>query len=101
SRLDATADATHHEPVDLLGLAVEEGARVQASVEGDAVTVQGDERLLRRALRNLLENARRYGGSDIEVVVGALPAARQVRISVCDRGPGVPESMRERIFEPF
>ena len=43
-------------------LAAEEGSRFDAVVSGDDVSVQGNERLLRRALRNLLENARRYGG---------------------------------------
>jgi signal transduction histidine kinase len=59
----------------------------------------GEDRLLRRALRNLLENARRYGGSDVEVHVERDGARAIVRVS--DRGPGVPERMRERIFESF
>ena len=99
SRLDATTDLGHAEPIDLLALAVEEAARVNASVDGKAVSVQGEERLLRRALRNLLENARRYGGSDISVAIQ--DAGPMVDVRVCDRGPGVPEAMRERIFEPF
>ena len=61
--------------------------------------VEGDERLLRRALRNLLENARRYGGSEVSVALEH--RQRGVEIKVCDRGPGVPEAYRERVFEAF
>jgi signal transduction histidine kinase len=101
SRLDANAAAeAPTDRIDVLALAVEEAARVQASVDGDEVSVVGDERLLRRALRNLLENARRYGGGAIDVAVERRDP-RTVELRVCDRGPGVPEAMRERIFEPF
>ena len=100
SRLDASNDVLQREPIDLLGLAVEEAARINASVDGVAVDLHGDERLLRRALRNLLENARRYGGDDVEVGIAPRPA-QAVELRVCDRGPGVPAAMRERIFEPF
>lgn len=99
SRLDAGAQMDLKEPVDLLALAAEEGARVQAAVAGSPLRVQGSERLLRRALRNLLENARRYGGSQIEVQVE--PRGPRAEIVVADRGPGVPDAYRERIFEPF
>ena len=99
SRLDAAPQPELDEPVELLGMAAEEGARVNASTDGEPLTVLGDERMLRRALRNLLENARRYGGAEIEVEVRA--QAGQAVLRVCDRGPGVPEAMRERIFEPF
>jgi signal transduction histidine kinase len=62
--------------------------------------VLGEERLLRRALRNLLENAQRYGGSEVLASVVRL-AAGGAEVRVCDRGPGVPAAYRERIFEAF
>ncbi len=99
SRLDAVQRVDKRDPVDLLALAAEEASRVDATVEGKSATVVGDERLLRRALRNLLENARRYGGSDISVKVDG--SGNQATVQVCDRGPGVPEAQRERIFEAF
>jgi len=104
SRLDANAGPPDTDAVDLLALAAEEAARVGAEVEAladpAALVVAGSERLLRRALRNLLENARRYGGSEIGVRVAVL-AGGGVQVTVCDRGPGVPAELRERIFEPF
>jgi signal transduction histidine kinase len=108
SRLDAagttTGPATAREPVSLLALAVEEaaaaGAEIEAPGEAADFTLPGDERLLRRALRNLLENARRYGaGSPVTVELARSGPTLELR--VCDRGPGVPEAWRERIFEPF
>ena len=62
--------------------------------------MSGDARLLRRMVRNLLENARRYGGSGA-VTVTLRRAGEQVGLRVCDTGPGVPHELRERIFEPF
>jgi signal transduction histidine kinase len=99
SRLDGAATLALKDRVGLLGLVAEEAARVGAEVQGSDVQLQGDERLLRRALRNLLENARRYGGDDVDVVVSSQGQEAQVR--VCDRGAGVPEVYRERIFEAF
>jgi signal transduction histidine kinase len=87
------------QPVALLAVAAEEASRTGAAVSGQDVVVAGDERLLRRAVRNLLENAQRYGGGEVTVQVSADAAGAQLR--VCDRGPGVPETYRERIFEPF
>jgi signal transduction histidine kinase len=100
SRLEAGAALQHKAPVELLALAAEEASRFQASVEGQTVPVAGDERLLRRALRNLLENAQRYGVDAVSVRVQR-GASGQAEVLVCDRGPGVPEAERERIFEAF
>lgn len=100
SRLEAGAPVDLNDPVDLLAVVAEEGARVHAQVDGDMMTVRGSERLLRRAVRNLLENARRYGGEDVSAVLDTGPAGA-LRLRVCDRGAGVPPDECERIFEPF
>ena len=99
SRLDALRDIERRDGIDLLGLVAEEAARVGAGIDGRPTSVSGDERLLRRAVRNLIENAQRYGGGEIEIVLAT--GAHGVEVQVCDRGPGVPDALRERIFEPF
>ena len=104
SRLDAGKGLDGDAPVDLLAVAAEEASRFDAEVEaigGVALApVLGSERLLRRALRNLLENARRYGGGEVRIQVGS-GADGSAQARICDRGPGVPADLRERIFEPF
>jgi signal transduction histidine kinase len=114
SRLDAReADLGTVESVDLIGLAAEECARVDADLEVDlahadgaedgagesALPVQGVSKLLRRAVRNLLENARRHAAGTISVTLAKTQDHAVIR--VCDQGPGVPAELRARIFEPF
>ncbi|HZY17316.1 MAG TPA: ATP-binding protein [Ramlibacter sp.] len=103
SRLDAReTDVGTFEPVDLTGLAAEECARADAELSapgGAELVVHGVSKLLRRAIRNLLENARRYSTGAIEVEIRR--EAGQAELRVCDHGPGVPPAQRERIFEPF
>ena len=111
SRLDsAQADVGSFETVDLTGLAAEEcaksGAELQVLSES-AIQVKGVPKLLRRLMRNLLENADRYAkaGSSQPVILSlnieTLGQSKQVVLRVTDHGPGVPSELRERIFEPF
>lgn len=101
SRLDAGVSAEPPEPVDLLGLAAEVASEYALEISGESVTIVGEPKALRRLVRNLLENARRYGaGQPFELSVHGGPDGSG-RIVVSDRGPGVPEQERERIFEPF
>ena len=119
SRLDsAQADVGVFEPVDLIGLAAEECAQTGAELDvlsPAGVTVQGVPKLLRRLMRNLLENANRYAKADanpntnftskqavqLSLEVQTLQNSKMAIVRVTDHGPGVPESLRERIFEPF
>ena len=124
SRLDARqADAEPFERLDLTGLAAEEcarlnvelnaqlgtpsaqpqGAELDMATNGHSLSLQGSPRLLRRLIRNLLENARRYSSGDVNLELAETNTRGQAMavIKVHDRGPGVPEPQRERIFEPF
>lgn len=100
SRLDHIDELQRKEEVELLALVAEEGARVGAEVVGSPVSIEGDARLLRRLVRNLLENARRYG-NDSRIEIELHSDASTVMIRVLDRGPGIPEAEQERIFQPF
>ena len=108
SRLDAReADIGTVESVDLIGLLAEECARVGAVFElpegTGEVVVPGVVKLLRRAVRNLLENAVRHGRrtGHAEVVAQLSLEGGYAVLHIDDRGPGVPPDQRERIFEPF
>lgn len=100
SRLDVTGTAQTREEVDFLALCAEECAHYDdATLDGEPVTVTGDPRLLRRLIRNLLENAAKHGQPPITVEV------RQDRhvavLTVVDAGPGIPVGEHEHIFMPF
>src|SRR6202030_1251328 len=89
SRLDAVTESTPTEELDLLALAAEECARYDdARLEGAPVSIRGDARLLRRLLRNLLENARRHGAPPTQVRIARSAAA--ATIAVWDAGPRLP-----------
>lgn len=92
------------EPVDLASMA--QSLCDNASDAGEAARYEGPDRLvltcppaaIRRALANLIDNATAYGG---QADVAVSEDDETVRIVIGDRGPGIPESLRETVFEPF
>ncbi len=115
SRLDSgQTDNEPMEVLDLTGLAAEECSRVNAELTAElrhasdtddahSLQLRGSPRLLRRLLRNLLENAKRYSDGDVTLALSQSGNTAQPTavIRVNDHGPGVPAGQRERIFEPF
>jgi signal transduction histidine kinase len=100
SRLDAVKGLDRREEIDLLALAAEEAARYEhCTVAGEPVTVCGDRALLRRMMRNLIENAERHGTPPVDIEVR--PKGARAAVTVSDRGPGVAPGDRERVFTPF
>jgi signal transduction histidine kinase len=103
SRLDHAPGEVEQENVDLLGLAAEEAARAGADLkapeDASAFEVQGSARLLRRMIRNLIENAGKHGQPPVEVELGR--SGDRITLGVHDHGAGIPEAEWERVFEPF
>ena len=88
------------------------GADVRISLEGDPTPMEGDEDLLHRVVSNLVLNAVQAAGKSAAVTVrtgraapGELPGGAgiesPVALRVSDNGPGIPEELKGRLFEPF
>jgi two-component system OmpR family sensor kinase len=83
--------------------------RFSASIADDLGTVNGDARLLARAVNNLLSNAGKYAQARIMLTAersiaatnSAGNSAGAILITIEDDGPGIPVEARERVFEPF
>ncbi len=100
------------QPVDLVWVihrAIEENSsyleqfQVRCQFEPDRafIPVQGDRNRLIQVLTNLLSNAAKYGPDNETVRIRTRCAHGTVRVSVIDRGEGVPPEFRPRLFEKF
>ena len=110
SRIEAGTFSYSFTDVDLMRLvedAVSTAAmgqdevRVRAAVSEPLPCVRGDRERLRQVLANLIDNAVKYSAAGDEVEVTARPDNGVVRISVRDRGPGIPHDQQRLIFEKF
>lgn len=84
---------------DLEPLAQEKAIHLAAQC--DAVTMTGSDILLYRLGYNLVENAIKYNTPGGTVTVGAVQQDKHIRLTVADTGTGIPEELKERVFEPF
>jgi signal transduction histidine kinase len=111
SRLDAGKVAPVHREFSVsaeLGRVVSglkplaESRRIDLVLDGAEVgSIDTDPTLFQQIVSNLVTNAILHGPAGEPVVVMAERAATEVRVRVTDRGPGIPESVQARIFEPF
>ena len=106
SRLQTGAVRPHTDAVDLVDAVVaalrttSEPGRVELALDPDVPAVVADPGLLDRVLANVLENALRHGGTaPVRVTAGRIHDTVQLR--VVDRGPGVADEDKDRIFEAF
>ncbi|MFJ4480832.1 ATP-binding protein [Streptomyces longwoodensis] len=74
---------------------------VELDVPETLPMVAVDAGLLERSVANLVENAVKYSPPGRPVLVAASALADRVEVRIVDRGPGVPDEAKERIFEPF
>jgi signal transduction histidine kinase len=79
----------------------ERQARIEKDLDPDLPAVLGDAGALRRAFRNLVENAAKYGGKAPWIGVRARAAGKEVEVTVEDRGPGIRREDLPHLFEPF
>jgi two-component system sensor histidine kinase CpxA len=84
----------------VLALEAARDCRVELQIP-DNLSVLAQPELLSRALANLVRNAVRYGGSAGRITVSAVRRDQEVRVTVSDQGPGVPEAALPQIFDPF
>jgi PAS domain S-box-containing protein len=77
------------------------GSRVGIFVDGGSVTVRADIDMIRAALLNLLLNSAQAMKGEGNITVSVDGTAAEARITIRDRGPGIPSDILGRVFEPF
>jgi two-component system sensor histidine kinase PilS (NtrC family) len=118
----ARVRATHFVPLDLHSLVLAVVRLIRAhpecrpdatiTVEGGHTLLEGDEDLLHRVVANLVLNAVQAARGPIRITVSVAPAQSSeiphgtnlehaVRLQIRDNGPGIPQEVRERLFQPF
>lgn len=95
------AEALDGALADCRWLLDERQARVETDIDPGLPPVLADAGALRRALRNLVENAAKYGGRSPWIGVRARAAGRELAVTVEDRGPGIRREDLPHLFEPF
>lgn len=75
--------------------------KIQFVKDFEVPTVFGDPRLIEMVLTNLIDNACKYSGDEIQITVSSRESAGKTILTVKDNGPGIPKEHLARIFERF
>jgi signal transduction histidine kinase len=97
----AIGDLLEHAAASMAQEIEQAGCRIELTVAPELPAVAGDAVALELVFRNLIGNAVRHAAGGKWIGVSAARFADGVEIRVSDRGPGIPETERGRIFEPF
>ena len=111
ANIESGAPRDHFEPLDLTEIArasvelyepaaEESGLRLKL-VDPGPLSFSGNPHLITQALVNLLDNAIKYAGGRGCVTVRVSSEPNEIRLSVADEGPGIPDSFREQALERF
>jgi signal transduction histidine kinase len=111
AQIEAHTAATALAPFDLGALlndmvetyqfvAEERGQSLVGRIAAD-VSIMGDRELLPQLFSNIIENAIRHSGPSAKIIVDAQADADGIALSIADNGPGIPEDMREKVFQRF
>ena len=107
SRTELNPEKVKLEPVELLAV-VQKAARREGMASEEmvidinpSIKVMADPALLSRAISNLIRNAVKYGGHAGPICITARKEKNVVSIEIQDSGPGIPETLLDKIFEPF
>jgi two-component system OmpR family sensor kinase len=94
---DASMDARAQDPERTVRVVNVDGGEVPE------VVIRAEENKIRQVVTNLLSNAIRYtdNGSPLEIAIGVNPAGNEVTVAIIDHGEGIPEPIREKIFQRF
>jgi signal transduction histidine kinase len=108
-RAEARFDPSELDVVNLADIVRRETSRLGGAMADrrisvdipDEALVRGDDRLLGRTVSNLVDNALKYTPAGSPLELSLVTTTNALRLRLEDHGPGIPEAMRERIFEPF
>ena len=113
AHIESRVDGTQFTKVDLRALVDDLAETYQLVAEdhgqtlvydrpaADDFAIMGDAAMLQQMVVNLVENAVTHGGEGNEIQLKLAREADRVRLTVADRGPGIPEAARDTVFEPF